>query len=1356
VQEVDGKFLPDVLRKKVTFFEADIRVDAILSYPWMAQNQIGVFPHLKAMALEKPKLTLLHGVLHGKKRKLKRSRQGEEGVACKWVQLGMERKVAIETPPMGGEVPCMVEDNAFLKLAKMGLGVQDPEDPDQVSFLNDSEMELIFEKLHVPKEKKWIRRLIRAEEDSEKEEVAELYRANIHRDYDGTALRDTLIPGTHERGMFGFAYIPLKEGAVPTRQKPIVVHGEKHDAYVKVVEDWLEKGFIERPWRKGIEWLSAGFVVPKKSADFPWRGVVDLRGPNSQTVRCNYPLPCIEDILVKQGANQMFSIMDLKQAFHQQPLRPDSRHITCTHTPMGIFQWKVNVMGLKNAGIQFQQMMDDRMESVRDVANPYIDDILVGTRAIEGEDIMVTHDRDLRRVLEVLKAESLVADPKKCKFFVKEVEFCGHVLGGGTRRPAPGKLSAIERWEPPRNIHELRAFLGFTNYYSIYIKDYSNVVACLQEKLKVPREEGKKGSKKQITWCLEDQKAFDEIKARLCSQLVLQRVNPDKPFILRADASKYAVGATLEQLIDEDRMPTADDVRQQKTVPVAFMSRKLTQSQRNWVPREQETYAIIVALEKWESWIGLQPVLVLTDHQALEHWAKEVLDTPSGPLGRRSRWHQILSKYDLTVGYIPGKENTIADILSRWAYPAAQAYRDMCKHGNAQDKEEVEELERQEREDEKKCVWVIEGENEVEKNGDGSELGGAALCPIRRRPSKDTGPPPTQFFFKHMGEPARQGSGPEAPSPRGLGTGPSDSRPDGKFQKNRQGTAVQENEEDMAVKIEEGEELLFDASAPDSRVISEGGGLPDDSSDLAPSEGDSGDGHPRATDPEEEKMITYQELQTCDWDRAYRHCPTWQIKFGETQDAECDWPKGFQVREDRMYFEGKLCIPSSLQNPWIRGQREFLGHVGPDRLWYSVEDKFEWADKVKAKKAVFDMMKQCDTCQACQRPVTLLGPMEPTFVPKHIMQSVAIDMFAMPKTEVEGVAYNCMEVCVDRHSGWIVAVPCLAEGLIASEVAKAMLKHQWRPFGIPSVITSDQGSLFVNAWWQTMCARLGIRHAQAQAYNHRANGRAEVAGQQLMEILRKIHISENINWVEALPIALDRTHDVRGVSGLSPYEILFGRERPLANAPYSPDRECEDATDFFNRMRERDEKVAQVINERHKKEMEELNKARRVQKPLVPGDKVWYRRPENTGGKMDTRWIGPARVVAREGEESYEIELLDGVFKKAPRRFLKPYVEDKWNGKPKPLFYHRRTVPEPHVRPGEQEVEKILGHRTLTNGCEEFLTHWVGETEKEATWEPLNAFVPQYNFEWVAYLEKKGLHPEIYKALHKEPFCKGE
>ena len=148
---------------------------------------------------------------------------------------------------------------------------------------------------------------------------------------------------------------------------------------------------------------------------------------------------------------------------------------------------------------------------------------------------------------------------------------------------------------------------------------------------------------------------------------MLQRVTPDKPFVQRKDASKYAVGAALEQLMDEERCPTKEDVLNRKTVPVAFMSRKLTGSQRNWVPREQETYAIILALQKWESWIGLQEILVLTDHKALESWCNEVLDTPSGLLGRRRRWREFFSRFNLKVEYLKGEDNLLPDALSRWA-----------------------------------------------------------------------------------------------------------------------------------------------------------------------------------------------------------------------------------------------------------------------------------------------------------------------------------------------------------------------------------------------------------------------------------------------------------------------------------------------------------------------------------------------------------------------------------------------------------------------------------------------------------------------------------------------------------------
>ena len=123
---------------------------------------------------------------------------------------------------------------------------------------------------------------------------------------------------------------------------------------------------------------------------------------------------------------------------------------------------------------------------------------------------------------------------------------------------------AIEKWEVPTTITALRAFLGFTNYYNSYIQGYAEVAARLQDKLKIPREEGKKGSKKKVEFDKEDLQVFEEMKRRLCSGLVLQRVNPDKPFVLRVDASGYAVGATLEQLGDGVMVPTAEDVRHTK------------------------------------------------------------------------------------------------------------------------------------------------------------------------------------------------------------------------------------------------------------------------------------------------------------------------------------------------------------------------------------------------------------------------------------------------------------------------------------------------------------------------------------------------------------------------------------------------------------------------------------------------------------------------------------------------------------------------------------------------------------------------------------------------------------------------
>ena len=273
----------------------------------------------------------------------------------------------------------------------------------------------------------------------------------------------------------------------------------------------------------------------------------------------------------------------------------------------------------------------------------------------------------------------------KCRLFAEEVEFCGHVLGKGKKRPAPGKLLPLEKWEEPRSITALRSFVGFTNYYASYVPGYAEMAAPLQECLKVDAKARKKGSRAKVGFNQEQREAFQNLKKKLCSGLELYNVQPDRPFILRVDASNYAVGAALEQFRDgSDQRPTLEILKDTPTVPVAFVSRKLTDSQRKtWSPREKETYAIVLALLKWSHYIGQQPLLILTDHRSLESWAKEYLDTLSGPTGRRARWHELLSKFDLSVVYIPGKDNVVADGLSRWAYPASRAMADTTIHGSA-------------------------------------------------------------------------------------------------------------------------------------------------------------------------------------------------------------------------------------------------------------------------------------------------------------------------------------------------------------------------------------------------------------------------------------------------------------------------------------------------------------------------------------------------------------------------------------------------------------------------------------------------------------------------------------------------
>ena len=512
-----------------------------------------------------------------------------------------------------------------------------------------------------------------------------------------------------DRGKYGTAKIKLNPNPNIYRRGEYQLPGDRAEAMKKLLMEFIERGWFEP---SDSEWASPAFIVPKKEKG-EWRLVVDYRGLNEQTDHDSYSLPLIDSILQKQQKKRIIRALNLKHAYHQMPLHEASRPCTAMSTLLGPVQWKVVPMGAKNGNAPFPRVMEDLFQPVRDCADLFVDDIIIGsgTEDMTDDELIGAHEKDLRLVLGVGDKHSMVCKPTRASLFVREVEFAGDVVGHRQRRPMPGKLAALCHWEKPKTIRELRSFMGFCNYYSGYVRMYADLSGPLHMMLQVHKFDGRKGSKKKLAWTTEAEKAFDKLKEPLLGQLGLFLVYPDKGFVLRRDASVYAVGAVLQQV-------RCDEAH----VPVAFWTRFPAEGQRRtWTAREKETYAIMFALRKWSGHIGLQPVVVCADPQSLPSWHQEHVDTPSGPAARRARWHDTFAKFDLSVVYVPGKDNTVADCLSRWAYHAGKAWMDISSHGDAEETEQVKhiiDLKKAMEEGDTKCFMVMALKAELSQRQD--------------------------------------------------------------------------------------------------------------------------------------------------------------------------------------------------------------------------------------------------------------------------------------------------------------------------------------------------------------------------------------------------------------------------------------------------------------------------------------------------------------------------------------------------------------------------------------------------------------------------------------------------------------
>ena len=414
------------------------------------------------------------------------------------------------------------------------------------------------------------------------------------------------------------------------RLRPYRIPEARRQAVKDEVRRMLELGVIEP---SNSAWSSPIVLVPKP--DGTWRFCNDFRKLNEISKYDAYPMPRIDELIERLGPARFISTLDLTRGYWQVPLTPRAREKTAFTTPEGLFHYKVLPFGVHGAPATFQRLMDRVLRPHRAYAAAYIDDIVIHSGSWED------HLERLTAVLQSLRRAGLTANPAKCRLGLEEANYLGHTVGRGCVKPQEDKVASIRTWPQPTTKRQVRTFLGLVGYYRQFVPRFATLAAPLHELT------GAKQPTK-VQWSPAADTSFRTLRQALCDSPILATPDFGKPFVLCTDASDVGVGAVLAQVQDGVEHP------------VTYISRKLLKHERNYATVEKEGLAIKWALERLQYYLLGREFVLITDHAPLK-W----MITNKNNNARITRWFLTLQDFKFTVEHRPGKENKIADALSR-------------------------------------------------------------------------------------------------------------------------------------------------------------------------------------------------------------------------------------------------------------------------------------------------------------------------------------------------------------------------------------------------------------------------------------------------------------------------------------------------------------------------------------------------------------------------------------------------------------------------------------------------------------------------------------------------------------------
>lgn len=431
----------------------------------------------------------------------------------------------------------------------------------------------------------------------------------------------------------------IKHEIITTTDQPIYSkiyrYPQIHEVEIQnQIKNMLDQNIIRE---SNSPYNSPLWVVPKKidnSGIQKWRIVIDYRKLNQNTINDKFPIPNMDGILDKLGKAQYFSSIDLAKGFHQILMHERDVEKTAFSTPFGHYEFIRMPFGLKNAPATFQRLMNSVLRQyINKICVVYLDDILIFSTSLSE------HIANIKVVFERLKEAGLKIQIDKCSFLKKETEFLGHILTPKGVKPNPKKIDIIQKLKLPVTQKQIKSFLGITGFFRKFIKDYSKIafpmIKYLRKNMRVNTSDP--------SYIL----AFEKLKEIITNPPILRYPNFNKRFKLITDASNYSIGAVLTQ----------------EGHPISFASRTLNDHERNYSTIEKELLAIVWGVKYYRPYIFGREFDLQTDHQPLKWLQAKNSGRDINP--RLQRWLVQLGEYDAKIDYIPGKENKIADFLSR-------------------------------------------------------------------------------------------------------------------------------------------------------------------------------------------------------------------------------------------------------------------------------------------------------------------------------------------------------------------------------------------------------------------------------------------------------------------------------------------------------------------------------------------------------------------------------------------------------------------------------------------------------------------------------------------------------------------